>query len=202
MTKFRAITADDLMDMASYGAERRQYRSQIIAMKKHRRLSIGPFATLYFENFDTMLAQIQEMLWIEKGGPAQLADELTAYNPLVPRGRELVATLMFEIDEPDRRTRVLQELTGVENRVSLQIGDAVIVARPDQEDGVDRTKEDGKTSAIHFLHFPLSTTQIRDFTSETARVVAAIDHPNYGHMSIMTAATRQSLRGDLDIENA
>ena len=97
-------------------AERRKHISEI---KRNRRLEVGPFATFYFEFYETMLHQVQEMLFIEKGGEAQLADELAAYNPLIPQGSELVATVMFEIDDPIRRGRVLATLGGVEDRAFI-----------------------------------------------------------------------------------
>ena len=91
-------------------------------IKKNRRLEVGPFATFYFESYDTMLHQVHEMLFIEKGGAEQLPDELAAYNPLIPQGSELVATVMFEIDDPVRRARVLGMLGGVEHKAFIRVG--------------------------------------------------------------------------------
>ena len=109
----RKIDASDIMPTAEYAKLRAERRKQISDIKKNRRLEVGPFATFYFESFDTMLHQVHEMLFIEKGGAEQLPDELTAYNPLIPTGSELVATVMFEIDDPLRRARVLGMLGGV-----------------------------------------------------------------------------------------
>ena len=96
MTK-TTLTRDDIMDMAQYAKVRKQRRAQMTEKKKNRRLHCGPHATFYFESFDTMWHQVHEMLFIEKGSEEQIEDELRAYNPLIPKGRELVATLMFEI---------------------------------------------------------------------------------------------------------
>jgi len=198
MTAKRLISRDDIVPMEIYGAERPQRRRAVIDMKRHRRLEVGPVAAFYFENYQTMLSQIQEMLCIEKGGEAQINDELTAYNPLVPQGAELVATLMFEIADPDRRTRQLAALGGVEHTVSLEIDGAKITAVADVEDGIDRTRADGKTSSIHFLHFAFSPGQIDAFRQPGARVIAAIDHSEYAHMAVIPEATRQALSGDFD----
>src|SRR4029079_2904904 len=131
-----------------YGPQRAERRRRITEIKKHRRLEGRPFATLYFESYDTMLHQVHEMLFIEKGGAEQLPDELAAYNPLIPQGSELVATVMFEIDDPLRRARVLAGLGGVENNAFMRVGGDTIrgVAEEDQ----DRTREDGKASSVQF----------------------------------------------------
>jgi hypothetical protein len=113
------ITRDDILAPEAYAAERAERRREINEIKRFRRLEVGPYATFYFENFDTMLHQVHEMLHIEKGGDAQIVDELAAYNPLVPTGRELVATLMFEIADPERRDRELRRLTFVEKTITL-----------------------------------------------------------------------------------
>ena len=106
------ITRDDIMDMAEYGAIRKERRREMIAKKKQRRVAIGPDAHAHFEDYDSMWLQVHEMLYIEKGGEDQLVDELAAYNPLIPKGRELVCTVLFEIDDPVRRARVLAGLGG------------------------------------------------------------------------------------------
>ena len=99
----RQITIEDIIPLSEYSKNRKKIRKEIIEFKKNRRITLGPYATFYFECYQTMLAQIQEMLFIEKGGDQQLQDELNAYNPLIPKGNELVATLMFEIDNPVSR---------------------------------------------------------------------------------------------------
>ena len=184
------------MPLADYGAIRGQKRSEMIAKKQHRRLPVGPDATFYFENHDTMWHQIHEMLWIEKGGEEQIADELAAYNPLIPNGRELVATLMFEIDDPERRDRVLRSLAGVEDAITLELDDKIVHATAELQDGVERTKADGKTSAIHFIRFALDDDAVARFRDPGVRAVIAIGHPNYGHMAILPRDVRDALGRD------
>lgn len=188
------ITRADIMPMADYSRRRAELRRQLIAGKQHRRLPVGPYVMLYFENFDTMLAQIHEMLFIERGGDAQLADELAAYNPLVPKGGELVATMMFEIEDEARRHHLLEGLGGVEHQVSLQVGGERIAAIP--ENDVERTTAEGKASSVHFLHFPFSAGQIAAFRNPATRITVAIDHPSYGHAAVMPETIRQALTGD------
>ena len=184
--------------MEIYGTERPERRRAVIAMKRDRRLEVGPVAAFYFENYATMLSQIQEMLWIEKGGEDQIVDELAAYNPLIPQGTELVATLMFEIADAGRREMQLARLGGVEHTVSLEISDEKVAGVADVEDGIERTRMDGKTSSIHFLHFPFSASQITAFRQPGARIIAAIDHPEYAHMAVLPEPTRQALAADFD----
>lgn len=190
------ITRTDIMDMAEYAKIRAEGRKAITELKKNRRVHIGPDATAYFESYDTMWHQVHEMLYIEQGGEEQIEDELRAYNPLIPSGREVVATLMFEIDDPDRRARFLATLGGVEETVSLTIGGARIAAVPEAD--VDRTTAEGKASSIQFLHFPLSEAQAKAFKTPGAEVVLAIGHDAYGHMTKLPEATRAALAADLD----
>ena len=198
MSAKHEITRADILPMEQYGAERKQRRQAAIALKKNRRLEVGPLATFYFESYETMLSQVHEMLWIERGGEEQIADELGAYNPLIPKGQELVATMMFEIDDPVRRDAVLRRLTGVEDTVSIQIGDETVRAVPEEQDGVERTKADGKTSSIHFLHFPFTPAQIEAFRAAGARAVLAIEHENYAHMAVVPTQVREALAQDFD----
>ena len=109
----KSISAADILPPAEYAKVRVERRRRVTELKQHRRFEVGPFATFYFESFDTMLHQVHEMLFIEKGGDEQLPDELAAYNPLIPRGEELVATVMLEIDDPVHRARALANLGGV-----------------------------------------------------------------------------------------
>jgi len=196
MVQARRITAADIVDRETYGRERKLRRRQMIELKRERRVEVGPFATFHFENFATMLAQIHEMMWIENGGEAQLADELSAYNPLVPNGDELVATLMFEINDPVRREQELRRLAGAEYQIAFTTGNMTVQAVPDLADGVERTKDDGKTSAVHFLHFPFTAAEIQTFRESTDPVILKIGHENYGHMAVLSAATRINLAQD------
>ncbi|MDD9878149.1 MAG: DUF3501 family protein [Magnetovibrio sp.] len=188
------IRRDDIMSMDDYAPVRAERRKRMTEVKRDRRLALGPDATFYFENYETMWHQVHEMLYIERGGEEQIADELNAYNPLIPKGRELVATLMFEIDDAERRERFLAGLGGVEETVTLSLGDDVIRAVPEAD--VDRTSADGKASSVQFLHFPFTDAQIARFRDEAVKAVLAIEHEKYGHMTVLPPQTRRALAGD------
>ncbi len=189
-----AITRDDIMDMADYAKVRKERRRNITKLKRDRRVALGPDATLYFESYDTMWHQIHEMLYIERGGEEQIIDELAAYNPLIPNGRELVATMMFEIDEPERRERFLASLGGVEEKVCLSLGGELI--RAEAEVDVDRTSVDGKASSVHFLHFPFSDEDVALFRDPLVKVILAIEHEKYPHMTLLSETVREALQVD------
>ena len=196
MAAKRAIDRTDILPPKTYSAERKALREKVIAVKRHRRMEVGPFATFYFENYETMWHQVHEMLHIEKGGDAQIDDELRAYNPLIPQGREWVATVMFEIEDPVRRASTLQRLGGIENRMFLTVAGEKI--RGVSESEVERTKADGKTSSVHFVRFALNEAQVEAARWPGAQIVVGFDHPDYAHRAIMPDAVRQSLAADLD----
>jgi Protein of unknown function (DUF3501) len=191
----RRITAADIQPTQAYAAERKARRAALLPVKRLRRIALGPWCTVYFESFETMLLQVQEMLYIEKGGEAQLADELAAYNPMIPQGAELTATAMFEIDDPDRRGRVLAELGGVEDHFFLEVDGTRAAAV--QEGDIERTREDGKTSSVHFLHFPLTPAQVAAFRAANARVLVGCDHPRYAHLAVLSDETCAELAKDV-----
>jgi hypothetical protein len=192
----RKITEADILPLPEYMKVRAQRRTAMSALKKNRRLEVGPFATFYFESFDTMLHQVQEMLYIEKGGAEQLPDELAAYNPLIPDGRELTATVMIEIDDPLRRARVLASLGGIENTMFIRFAGETVkgVAEDDQE----RTRADGKASSVQFVHFPFTAQQIAKFRAPNTEIVVGFSHENYGHMALMSETVRAALAADFD----
>jgi hypothetical protein len=190
----RKITPADLLPIPEYDFRRQALKANLIPVKKQRRIEVGPFATFYFENYATMWLQVQEMLRIEKGGEEQIAGELAAYNPLIPQGDELIATLMLEIEDADRRNAVLLTLGGIEEAVFLEIGGDVIRATPTEYD--DRTTADGKTSSVHWLRFKLTPDQIAHFRGHSERAVLGVSHPHYGHMAVLTAETRAALAKD------
>jgi hypothetical protein len=190
------ITQADITAPAIYARERADRRRALIPIKRNRRIEVGPYATFYFENFETMLAQVNEMLHIEKGGEEQIAGELEAYNPLIPQGRELIATLMIEIDEPARRTAMLMKLAGIEESVYMTIGSVRITAAP--TDYEDRTTPEGKTSSVHWVRFRFSPEEIAAFKNPSESVVLGIAHENYGHMAVMSADARNQLAKDFD----
>lgn len=192
----KVITEADILPLPEFEKLRKDKRAELVAKKRLRRIEVGPDATFYFESYETMWWQIQEMLRIEKGGAEQLADELAAYNPLVPRGAELVATMMFEIDDPARRQRVLGALAGVEETVVLKVGDSEVKAIPEDSEG--RTTPDGKTSSVHFLRFPFTAAQIAKFRTPGTTVMLGISHSNYGHLAIVGEPSRAALAEDFD----
>jgi len=191
-----ALTTADVLPMAEYGKIREESRRKISVRKRDRRMDVGPFVTFYFENYDTMWMQVHEMVYIEKGGPEQVQEELAAYNPLIPKGHELVATFMIEINDPDKRARALASLGGIENTVFMTIGQERItaVAEADQ----DRTREDGKASSVQFVHFPFTAAQILAFRAPGAQVVLGFGHAAYSHMAVMPENVRLELMGDFD----
>ncbi|HMB77836.1 MAG TPA: DUF3501 family protein, partial [Kiloniellaceae bacterium] len=180
MSAKRQLTRDDILAIETYEAKRREIKADIIAKKKNRRQDLGPVCTFYFENYDTMWLQIHEMLFIERGGEAQIADELAAYNPLIPKGSELVATVMFEIDDPVRRQAFLSTLGGVEETAFIEVGGETVKGQPEED--VDRTSAAGKASSVQFIHFAFTEKQIAAFREEGARVVLGFSHPAYSHM--------------------
>jgi hypothetical protein len=190
----RKIEPAAIVPLPQYAGERAERRQRIGELKKNRRLEVGPFATFYFESYDTMLHQVHEMLFIEKGGAEQLRDELAAYNPLIPQGAELVATVMFEIDDPLRRARVLASLGGVEHQAFLRLGADAIRGVPEEDQ--ERSREDGKASSVQFIRFPFRPAEIAAFRGGAGDVIVGFDHPNYGHMAVMPPAVRQALAQD------
>ena len=192
----RQLTRDDILPPAEYAAMRSEQRKRITEIKRHRRVEVGPFATFYFENGETMRHQVQEMLHIERGGEAQIADELAAYNPLIPQEDELVATVMFEIDDPARRASVLARLGGIENHVFLDIAGQRIRGEPDPTR--ENTSPEGKASSVQFLRFPFTDDQIARFKTPGAQAIAGFDHPNYGHMAVLPEPVRAALAEDFD----
>jgi Protein of unknown function (DUF3501) len=188
------ITSADLLPVEEFARVRSERRRAIGARKRLRRVAVGPHVTFYFECLDTMWLQIQEMLHIERGGAAQIPDELAAYNPLIPNGTELVATFMIEIDDPVRRAAVLGRLGGIEATAFLRLAGETIRARAEADQ--DRSTADGKASSVQFVHFPFTQAQIAAFGVPHAEVVLGLDHPNYGHMAMLPEATRAELAGD------
>lgn len=190
----RAITRDDVMPVADYAKMRRDHRRKMIETKKQRRLEVGPHACFYFESYDTMWTQVHEMLLIEKGGEEQIPDELRAYNSLIPQGQELVATVMFEIDDALQRANILGRLGGVEDTIFLSFGGETVQGRPEAD--IDRTTAEGKTSSVHFVHFHFSAAQVVKFRAPATQVLLGFKHPLYGHLAVMPEEMRAELSKD------
>jgi hypothetical protein len=196
MNNKHELTAADILPIAEYGKIRNDTRRRMAARKRNRRVEVGPHVTFYFENYETMWLQVHEMVFIEKGGPAQVPDELLAYNPLIPKGAELVATFMIEIDDEERRKKILGQLGGVEETVFIAIGDEKISGLPEQDQ--DRTTAEGKASSVQFVHFPFTKAQIARFRAPGAQIVLGLAHPAYSHMAVIPEDVRAELAKDFD----
>ena len=190
----REIQKEDIMPLDVYIKNRKEIRKNIVNFKKDRRIALGPYATFYFENYEPMLAQVQEMLYIEKGGDEQLKDELIAYNPLIPNGKELTATLMFEIDNPVSRAAFLGKVGGIEEKIFIKIDGEIVNAIPEQD--VDRTSAEGKASSVQFIHFKFTNEQIQKFKLDGAEVEIGIDHNEYSHTTKLSTLNLSSLSAD------
>ena len=190
----REIQKSDIMPLDAYIKDRKELRKNIVNFKKNRRVALGPYATFYFESYETMLAQVQEMLYIEKGGDEQLHDELIAYNPLIPNGKELTATLMFEIDNPISRAAFLGKVGGIEEMVFMKINGETIKAVPEED--VDRTSAEGKASSVQFIHFNFTDEQIEKFKSNDVDIELGMDHKEYSHTTKLSKENIASLSED------
>ena len=190
----KQIEKSDLIPESIYAKSRKQIRKELLEFKKKRRIELGPYATFYFESFETMLAQVQEMLHIEKGGDEQLEDELKAYNPLVPNGKELTATLMFEIDNPVSRATFLGKVGGIEEKVFMKIDSEIVKAIPEED--VDRTSAEGKASSVQFVHFKFNEKQINKFKTNAINIEIGIDHKDYSHTTKLNNDNIKSLASD------
>jgi hypothetical protein len=188
------ITRADILEPTSYAKDRPDYKKRITDIKRDRRLEVGPFVTFYFESYDTMWHQIHEMLYIEKGGEQQIADELEAFNPLIPQGRELIATVMIEIEDALRRARVLSTLGGIEEKMFIQAGGDRVIGVPDPTR--ENTSPEGKASSVQFVRFPFTATQVASFKTAGTQILIGIDHPNYGHIAVMPERIRAALEKD------
>ena len=190
----REIQKSDIMPLDAYIKNRKELRKNIVNFKKNRRVALGPYATFYFESYETMLAQVQEMLYIEKGGDEQLHDELIAYNPLIPNGKELTATLMFEIDNPISRAAFLGKVGGIEEMVFMRINGETVKAVPEED--VDRTSAEGKASSVQFIHFNFTDEQIQKFKSSDVNIELGMDHREYSHTTKLSKENIASLSAD------
>ena len=196
MSTPKEITREDILPFDNYSSTRRERKKALMMVKKDRRMEVGPHATFYFESYETMWNQVHEMLYIERGGKDQIPNELTAYNPMIPQGSELVATVMFEIGDADRRARVLSALGGVEETISITVNGEKIMGIAETD--VDRTNANGKASSVQFVHFPFTDNQIAAFRASDAQVTVGFGHESYSHSAGMPVAVQAALAGDFD----
>src|SRR5210317_1969921 len=172
----REISKEDIMPLDVYTKNRKELRKNIVDFKKDRRVALGPYATFYFESYETMLAQVQEMLYIEKGGDEQLKDELAAYNPLA-------------------RAAFLGKVGGIEEKVFMKVEGEKIQAVPEED--VDRTSAEGKASSVQFIHFKFTDEQIAKFKN-SSEIEIGIDHAEYSHTTKLAGVTIKSLSADFN----
>jgi|SRR5579862_9408025 len=192
----RRLEPSDILPTPDYLTIRATRRRELSAIKTQRRVEVGPFAMFAFESWDTMWFQVQEMLYIEKGGAEQAVEEIAAYNPLIPQGRELIATVMFQIDDEIARKAALARLGGAEQTAFLRFGGTKVLGVPEAD--MDRTTAEGKASSVQFIHFPFTPEQIAAFRIPETQVIVGFTHPNYGHMAVMPETVRAALAEDFD----
>jgi len=190
------LTHADLWKLEDYARERTAFRTKVIAHKKTRTVHLGPHVTLIFEDRMTVQYQVQEMLRIERiFEPHAIDEELGAYNPLIPDGANLKATMLIEYDDVEVRRRELENLRGIEDRIELIVGSHAPVRAVADED-LDRSNET-KTSAVHFLRFELSVAMVSALRAG-GPLAFAVAHPHYAAHATVDSAVREALSADLD----
>ena len=194
MSQNKPINESDILNRDEYKAQRKNLREKMVLRKKNRRLDIGPYITIYFENRDTILHQINEMVYIENGGDEQIKDEILAYKSLIPNGKELVATLMVEIDSPKKRADFLGKMGGFEENLDVIVNNKVIKGIPESD--VERTTAEGKASSVQFVHFEFDEESINEFKSTNKDVAITINHKDYKHSTVMNKETKDELSKD------
>ena len=192
----KILTRNDLWKLEDYARERSAFRAKVIAHKKARTVHLGPHLTLIFEDRTTVQYQVQEMLRIERIFEADAIDEeLGAYNPLIPDGTNLKATMLIEYDDVEVRKRELEQLRGIENMIALEAGDGPRVLAIADED-LDRSNE-SKTSAVHFLRFELAPAAIAGLRAGDA-LAFSVAHPHYAARAVADGGIRAALLADFD----
>jgi hypothetical protein len=189
------LTRDSLLTLEAYAKERASFRARALAHKRERTVHLGEHLTLLFEDELTVRYQIQEMLRIEKMfEEAGIQDELDVYNPLIPDGSNLKATMLIEYEDADQRHQALARLKGIEDRVWLRVGElpaAYAIADEDLE-----RENAQKTSSVHFLRFALTPAQIAAFRNPETPVMLGCDDPRYAHLTVLGAEVRNELGRD------
>lgn len=192
----KPLTHDELLSLEAYARERDDFRTRVMAHKKTRKVHLGEHLTLIFEDRLTIQYQVQEMLRVERiFEPAGIEDELGAYNPLIPDGSNLKATLLIEYPDPEVRKRELAKLRNVEDQIYLQVGDMDKVMAIADED-LERSNEE-KTSAVHFMRFELDAA-MRAAWKDGAAVHVGSDHGHYACRLTLDQAQHAALLADLD----
>jgi hypothetical protein len=189
------LRLDDIVDLRAYEREREEFRTRIIALKKRRRVSVGPVITLLFENRDTIRFQIQEMARAEKMmSDEQIQTELDVYNPLIPEPGHLSATLFLELTSDAELREYLPKLVGIERAIEIHVGDTVVACEPEPSHEEQLTRED-ITASVHYIFFTVPDAVIDRFASDEVSVV--VNHPAYQERTVLSDETKQSLLEDL-----
>lgn len=194
----RKLTLPDIADLRAYERERLEFRSHVIDLKKRRRVGIGPFVTVVFENRDTIRFQIQEMARVEKLlSDEAIENELQVYNPLIPEPGELALTLFIELTSELALRDWLPRLVGIERTLELRIGasDPVVVPCIPDEEHQSQLTRDEITASVHYIHFRLDPSQVEAFAA--GPVELALAHPEYEHATTLGADTIAELLADL-----
>ena len=199
MIKTNIIEKSDILPRDEYKIKRKSLREKMVLRKKLRRVDVGPYVTMYFENKHTIIHQINEMVYIEDGGEEQINEEISAYKSLVPDGRELVATVMVEIDSPIKRADFLSKMGGFEEQISIKIHDNIIEGKAEL-DG-DRTTADGKASSVQFVHFEFEEEDIEHIKNNVENISIIINHENYKHAAMLNIDTVEELIKDFVSKN-
>jgi hypothetical protein len=192
------LTLEDIVDQRAYEREREAFRTHVIALKRKRRIGVGPFVTLLFENRDTVRFQIQEMARVERIITDEgIQTELDVYNPLLPGPGQVSATLFIELVDKEELMEWLPKLVGIETEVELRLGEAGerrVRCRVDDAHRRQLTREE-ITASVHYVHFDLDDADVEAFAQ--GPVSAAVTHRSYGHETVLGAETVQELLGDL-----
>ena len=194
MNYSNVIQETEILSRSTYIDKRKTLREKMVLRKKLRRVDIGPYITIYFENKDTIIHQINEMVYIENGGTEQIKEEIAAYKSLVPNGKELVATVMVEIDSPIKRAEFLGKMGGFEEKIEITV-DNIKVEGKAELDG-DRTTADGKASSVQFVHFEFNEEDINSIKKNKDKVSISINHENYKHSTMLNDSTIEELIKD------
>jgi len=192
----RPIAAGEILSKEEYERRRPEIRRNVMNLKARRRVPLGDNATVHFETRDTMYYQVHEMLRAEDSWqrPGAVEDELDAYNPLIPQGGALKATLMFEYQETEERSRCLEELRGVERHLWLEIGDSEPVLAVFDEVRV----RPARISAVQYMIWPIDEHRLGLLQNDGAVVKIRVDHPKYRAVTVLGEETRREIAGDLD----
>jgi hypothetical protein len=191
----RPVERSEIMPLGDYESVREQFRTRVIELKRQRRVALGEHISVMFENRDTVLLQIQEMLRTERiTSEAAIAHEIATYNELVPGPNQLSMTLFIEIPDKELRERILVELAGMESHVAIAIDGTRCVASAGHKDGA----EQGRTTAVQYYIVELPPETAERLRSGTAEHVALVcDHPAYDARTRLDASVVAQLTADL-----